>query len=108
MSDLIPIPVYPRKPSGPDLELLKQAKASLKSSILIQPVDAVPGSPGRILALREPLPWLADHALVKNPTLESVTAALSYCMGLNDDPRATTVIKVLREAFGEETEEVYE
>ena len=108
MSDLIPIPVYPRKPSGPDLDLLKQAKQALKSNTLIQPVDAVPGSPGRILALREPLPWLADHALVRNPTLESVTAALSYCMGLNDDPRATTVIKVLREAFGEETEEVYE
>jgi hypothetical protein len=88
------------------MELLKQAKASLKSTILIQPVDAVPGSPGRILALREPLPWLADHALVKNPTLESITAALSYCMGLNDDPRATTVIKVLRETFGEETREI--
>lgn len=108
MSDLIPIPVYPRKPSGPDLDLLKQAKQALKSNTLIQPVDAVPGSPGRILALREPLPWLADHALVRNPTLESVTAALSYCMGLNDDPRATTVIKVLREAFGEETKEVDE
>ena len=106
MSDLIPIPVYPRKPSGPDLDLLKQAKQALKSNTLIQPVDAVPGSPGRILALREPLPWLADHALVRNPTLESVTAALSYCMGLNDDPRATTVLKVLKETFGEETREI--
>ena len=108
MTDIVPLPVYPHKPTGTDLEFLKEAKKALNVDILITPVDAVPGSPGRILALREPLPWLADHALVKNPTLESVTAALSYCMGLNDDPRATTVIKVLREAFGEETREIAE
>jgi hypothetical protein len=106
LTDLLPLPVYPRKPQGNDLQLLKQAKANLKSSILIQPVDAVPGSPGRILALRETPSFLCDHALVRNPTVESVQAALEYCLGLNDDPRGTTVLKMLKETFGEETTEI--
>jgi len=106
MHDLRPLPVYPRKPQGQDLQLLKEAKALLQTSLLIQPVDAVPGSPGRILALRESPNFLCDHALVRNPTVESVKAALEYCLGLNDDPRATTVLKMLKETFGEETTEI--
>ncbi len=106
MHGLLPLPVYPRKPMGKDLEMLKQAKANLNTSLLIQPVDAVPGSPGRILALRESPNFLCDHALVRNPTVESVQAALAYCLGLNDDPRATTVLKMLKETFGEETHEL--
>lgn len=106
MTDIVPLPVYPHKPTGADLELIKQAKRALNVDILITPVDAVPGSPGRILALRDGVPWLADHALVRNPTVESITSALGYCLGLNDDPRATTVIKVLKEVFGEETREI--
>lgn len=106
MPDLMPLAVYPRKPQGQDLQLLKEAKANLQTSLLIQPVDAVPGSPGRILALRESPNFLCDHALVRNPTVESVQAALAYCLGLNDDPRATTVLKMLKETFGQEVTEI--
>ena len=106
MSDVMPIAVWPNKPVLHDMEMLKKAKANIKTDIKMIPVDAVPGSPGRILALRESPPFLCDHALVRNPTVESLTAALSYCLGLNDDPRATTVLKVLKEAFGEETREI--
>jgi hypothetical protein len=106
MSDLIPLPVYPRKPIGQDLQLLKEAKALLNISLLIQPVDAVPGSPGRILALRESPNFLCDHALVRNPTLSSVQAALAYCLGLTEDTRGMTVLKMLKETFGEETTEI--
>lgn len=106
MSDVIPIAIWPNKPVGKDLEMLKEAKASIKTDIKMIPVDAVPGSPGRILALRESPPFLCDHALVRNPSIESLTAALSYCLGLNDDPRATTVLKVLKEVFGEGTREI--
>lgn len=106
MSNLLPLPVYPRKPHGQDLQLLKEAKALLNTNLLIQPVDAVPGSPGRILALRESPNFLCDHALVRNPTLSSVQAALAYCLGLTEDTRATTVLKMLKETFGEETTEI--
>lgn len=106
MSDILPLPVYPHKPVGVDLALIKEAKASLNYVHLIQPVDAVPGSPGRILALRERPSFLCDHAFVQNVTLESVTAALKYCLGLNDDPRGTTIVMMLKETFGEGVVEV--
>jgi hypothetical protein len=106
MPDLRPLPVYPRKPTASDLEMLKQAKANLNTSLLIQPVDAVPGSPGRVLALRESPNFLCDHALVRNPTVSSVQAALAYCLGLTEDTRGTTVLKMLKETFGEETTEI--
>lgn len=106
MPDLIPLPVYPRKPRGKDLEMLKEAKSFLNVKFLIQPVDAVPGSPGRVLALRESPNFLCDHALVRNPTVSSVQAALAYCLGLTDDTRGTTVLKMLKETFGEETREL--
>jgi len=106
MSSIRPLPVYPHKPSGAALTLLKEAKAKLGTDILIQPVDAVIGSPGRVLCLGEKLPWIQDHAIVKNMTVESMTAALAYVLELNDDPRGVTVLRQLKEIFGEETREV--
>lgn len=106
VSDILPLPVYPRKPAGVDLDLIKQAKASLGYPQLVQPVDAVPGSPGIILALRERPNFICDHAFVQNVTLESVTAALKHCLGLSDDCRGTTVTMMLKEVFGEELKEI--
>ncbi|NBR24515.1 MAG: hypothetical protein EBU08_12235 [Micrococcales bacterium] len=106
MADIIPLPVWPRKPTGPDLDLIKQAKSSLSYPHLIQPVDAVPGSPGIILALRERPNFICDHAFVQNVTLESITAALKHCLGLTDDSRGTTVTMMLKEVFGEELKEI--
>lgn len=103
---ITPLPVYPRKPSGADLELIKQAKANIQTGLLIQPVDAVPGSPGRILALRQRPNFICDHAFVQNVTLESVTAALEYCLGLNDDPRGVSATIMLKEIFGEGVKEI--
>jgi hypothetical protein len=106
MSDILPLAVFPNKPIGNDLELIKQAKALLDTTIKIQVCRAVPGSPGRILALRESPNFLCDHALVRNPTLSSVQAALAYCLGLTEDTRGMTVLKMLKETFGEETTEI--
>lgn len=106
MPDLKPLPVYPRKPQGQDLEMLKEAKSFLNVKFLIQPVDAVPGSPGRVLSLRESPNFLCDHALVREPNVKSIMSALEYCLGLNDDPRGMTVLKMLKETFGEETTEI--
>lgn len=106
MTDIIPLPVWPRKPTGPDLALIKEAKASLGYPQLIQPVDAVPGSPGIVLALRERPNFICDHAFVQNVTLESVTAALKHCLGLVEDSRGTTVTMMLKEVFGKGLKEV--
>ena len=106
MSDIIPLPVWPRKPTGSDLQIIKEAKTKLSYPQLIQPVDAVPGSPGIILALRERPNFICDHAFVQNVTLESVTAALKHCLGLANDSRGTTVTMMLKEIFGEELKEI--
>lgn len=108
MNDPIPLPVYPHKPTGETLELLKRAKKRLNLDVLVIPVDAVPGSPGRILALKESPSWLCDHALVKNPTEESLAAALEWVLTGKEDPRATTVIKKLTEIFGDGVKEIIE
>ena len=101
MTDVHPLPIYPRKPTGADLALFKEAKERLHTPMLIQPVDAVPGSPTRIISLREKLPWVADHAYIPNPTVANVEAALKWALGFDENPQATTVLHMLKEAFGE-------
>lgn len=106
MSTPIPLPIYPHKPVGDDLTLLKQAKALIPTDKLIIPVDAVPGSPGRIIALREHPNWICDHAYVATPNLESIKAALEWALTDKEDPRATTILKTLTETFGEGVKEI--
>jgi len=106
MADVFPLPVWPRKPTGSDLQIIKEAKTKLNTSVLIQPVDAVPGSPGIILALRERPNFICDHAFVQNVTLESVVSALKHCLGLTYDSRGTTVTMMLKEVFGEELKDI--
>lgn len=106
MTDVRPLPVYPRKPVNADLELIKQAKKELNLDILIQPVKAVAGSPGRILALRETPDFICDHALVKNPTVESIKAALTWILLETEDKRGVTARMMLSEILGGEVNEI--
>lgn len=52
MTNIVPLPIYPSKPTESDLAILKAAKGMVATTVLIKPVRAVPGSPGRIIALR--------------------------------------------------------
>ena len=106
MNDIHPLPIYPRKPIGDDLALFKEAKARLHTSMLIQTVDAVPGSPTRIISLRERLPWIADHAYIPNPTVSNIEAALKWALGFDENPNATTVLHMLKESFGKGVKEI--
>ena len=100
------LPIYPSVPSGGVLEALKAAKDSLDVDYLIQPVKAVPGSPGRVLAIGEAPTFLCDYALVAEPSVESLKNALQWALGDYDDPRARTVIQLLEEIFGEGVKEI--
>lgn len=73
---------------------------------LVTPVKAVPGSPGRILAIGEKPPFVCDYALVAKPTVESIKNALEWVLGDHDDPRARTVVQVLEEIFGNGVKEI--
>lgn len=96
----MPLPIYPSKPTGEDLAMLKEAKAKVGANILIQPVRAVQGSPGRIIALRERPHWICDYAFIPNPNPQSMKEALEWALGMKEDGRAITVVRTLTEIFG--------
>ena len=70
------------------------------------PENAVPGSPGRVLAIGSKPDFICDYAYVANPTVESLTAALAWCLGLKEDSRGVTMGKMLSEYFGEGVKEI--
>jgi hypothetical protein len=106
MTSVLPLPIYPAKPTGNDLAMLKEAKAKLNVDTLIQPVRAVHGSPGRVIALREKPHWICDYAYIPNPNPESMKEALAWALGITEDSRSITVIRTLKEIFGPETREL--
>jgi hypothetical protein len=100
MTNVIPLPVYPVKPEGELLGMIKQAKAAIQTSTLLQPVRAVHGSPGRILAISEKPDWVCEYAYVERPNVKSLKEAMEWILGITEDPRGVTLIKVMREIFG--------
>ena len=106
MTSVLPLPIYPSKPVGADMEMIKQAKAMISTDILVQPVRAVHGSPGRVIALRERPHWICDYAYIPNPNVDSLKEAIEWALNLKEDSRGITVIRTLREIFGEGTTEI--
>jgi hypothetical protein len=106
MTDVVPLPIYPSKPTGDDLAMLRAAKEQVVTDTLVKPVKALPGSPGRIIALREKPGWLCDYAYIPNPNPASMKSALEWALGLTEDARGITVIRTLREIFGPAVREV--
>jgi hypothetical protein len=106
MTNVVPLPIYPSKPTGDDLAMLKEAKAKVGTDILIQPVRAVHGSPGRVIALREKPHWICDYAFIPNPNPQSMKEALEWALGIKEDGRAITVVRTLREIFGDGVREL--
>lgn len=91
------LPIY----GNPDMSKLKSAKASLGLSYLTRPVIATASTNGRILAWGVEPPWLADYAYASDETSpDGLTAALRWVLGLNDDPRAVTILGTLTNIFG--------
>ena len=102
------LPLWPSVPIGGALAALKQAKQQIPDAPLIQPVRAVPGSPGRVLAIGTPPPFLCDYALVETSTSPGLQKALEWTLGLREDERGMTVLKKLQQIFGAETMEIFD
>jgi hypothetical protein len=100
------LPIYPSLPTGDELEMFRSAKGELSLDYLIQPVLGVYGSPFRIIALKERPDFICDHALVKNPTIQSIKAAMEWALSDKEDSRAVTVLQTLQNIFGEGVHEV--
>ena len=106
MDNVLPLPIYPAKPTGAQLEMFKQAKAMIKTDILVQPVRAVHGSPGRVIAMGERPHWICDYAYIANPNVDSIKEAMEWALEMKEDPRGVTVLRTLKEIFGEGTTEI--
>jgi len=106
LAEIKPLPIYPSTPTGADLAMFKEAKESLSLPFLIKPVRAVPGSPGRIIALRERPNFICDHAFIPEPNPKSILEALKWATGENHDPRAVSVAQMLSEIFKSEVTEI--
>lgn len=91
-----------------DMAALKQAKAALDVDFLIVPTQAIPGGPSRIIALREPPPFLADFALIRDTSNPLATkAALSWALSVTvEDTRASLILNQMQAVFGPETKEI--
>jgi len=48
---------------------------------------------------------MCDYAYVAKPTVESLTQALSWCLGLVEDARGVTIGRMLSEIMGGEVRE---
>jgi hypothetical protein len=78
----------------------------METDIRIQPVDAVPGSPGRVLALRQRPNFICEHAFIEAPDEKNIQAALEWVILGGEDGRGTSVTMMLREIFGEGVKEI--
>lgn len=102
------LPIWPAPPTGAGLTALKTAKQQIPDAPLVTPVRSVPGSPGRVLAIGTPPPFLCDYALVETSTSPGLQKALEWTLGLREDERGMTVLKKLQQIFGAETREIFD
>lgn len=102
--DIRLLPIYSNNQI--DIDLIKTAKEKIDCNFKVQLCKAVPGSPGRVLAIGSKPPFLCDYALVQQPTVERLQAALEWILELREDTRGMTILKKMKQIFGEETIEV--
>jgi hypothetical protein len=74
---LLPLPVYPWPLTAERSMLLRRAKAELDLPFLIQPVEAVPGSPGRVIAFGGLPPFLCEVAMIRPENVDSYESVLA-------------------------------
>ena len=81
----IPLRIHPWPLPEGRLDLLRKAKMMLQTEIKVIPVEALPGSTGRVLAFGEPPPFFSESVLVRNvDDVDSVRNALSFLLEAPD------------------------
>lgn len=95
MSHLLPI-LWAQEPTSADWAALSAARESLGITELIKPARAVPGSPGRILAVGTMPTWLCPNRQIPDTSDPGVVRdALQWCLepdeGLSGEDIATTL-----------------
>lgn len=70
--ETMPLPVYPWPVSEARMDLLKAAKARIDTPIRIVPVEAVYGSPGRVVCFGLTPPFICKTAPIAPQNVENV------------------------------------
>ena len=100
MTELLPLAIWGG--TAADIPALKRAKAALNLPYNLVPVQAVPGSPTRVLALHGEPPFVCDHWPLTEPANdEELAEALEWVLNPHmRDNRAFLLIDGLRGIFG--------
>lgn len=85
----------------------RAAKATLPTDTLIKLQRAVPGSPGRILAIGSPPPWACEWLGVRDlHDIDKLAHVLQWAMSDIEDDRAQGELEFLQSIFGKEVREI--
>jgi hypothetical protein len=104
----VPLAIFPY-PLPPHIaDITKRAFMSLELPFAVQPVGAVVGEPGRVLALGALPPFVCDCAPVSDPTsFDSVRNAIRWVLTAPPgDENGYLTLDYLRSIFGPETREL--
>lgn len=107
MSAIVPWPIFSGDLTSDDWDRIKAAKAASGVNFQVRPVVAVPGSPGRVLAIGRVPGFIAEYARVESTSSPGFQAAVNWTLDASiQDPRATTLAQQLSAIFGAEVREL--
>lgn len=110
MTEVHPLPIWPHTATQEQLEMIRRAKLEVGAPFQVQPSPAVPGSPGRVLALGEVPPFLCETILIAPQnihTYSSILGAMRHWLTAPPDaPGSITEAAWLSHVMGCEVKEV--
>lgn len=102
---LLPI-LWAEPPTTEDWQRLSAARTALGYTDLIQPAEAVPGSPGPILAIGKMPDWIIQYAYVPSTRDSKLAERLQAVLDRQEDP--DTIGKLLSRWMGVEVKQIGE
>lgn len=102
---LLPI-LWAEPPAPEDWARLSAARIAIGYTELIKPVQALPGSPGTILAIGKMPDWIVQYGYVTSTKDPNLTERLRNVLDRQDDP--DTIGKLLSQWMGVEVKQVGE
>lgn len=94
---ILPI-LWAEPPTAADWERLSEARKALGYMDLIQPVEALEGSPGPVLAVGKMPDWIVQYAYVPSTRDAKLGERLKACLDRQEDP--DTIGKLLSAWMG--------
>ncbi len=77
MAEPVPLPIWPHDITAEQHELIRRAKIEVGVPFQVMPCPAVPGSPGRVLAIGAMPPFLCESILVAPQNTNSYSSILA-------------------------------